>query len=144
MELPPVSDEFSLTYSGSLGAMQLDKLNPFLEHSEYVHVNSGSLESASFAIGIHAGHATGTMKAVYRDLYISIVNKRTGSSRGIINTIGSVIINQLKLRNENGVDTSVLRKNGRIDYVRKPRNTFVQVLWFSLRTGLLDILFLKS
>lgn len=141
MALPLSSQEFSVKYSGTLNAMQLTKLNAFLDHSEYVHIDSGILQTATYDVEVTSGRASGTVKALYKHLKISILNKKTGSSQGIVNEVGSLIMNNLKIRTENMPGSKVSLKIGKVNYKRRSQNTFIQFLWFSLRTGILDVLY---
>ena len=141
--LPLSSSKFSFKYSGSLGKMEINKLNPFLEHSEYIRVDSGVIETVAFDIRVNSGHATGTMKAVYKGLKISVLDKKTGSDKGIIKQAASLIMNQLKIRSENIAGNRIAYKMSKVEYTRQSTNSFIQFLWFSLRSGVLDVLFIK-
>ncbi|MGA2091674.1 MAG: hypothetical protein ABSH12_09485 [Endomicrobiales bacterium] len=136
------SRAFSLQYSGSLGTMDMRKLNAFLEHSEYIRIDSGTIQKITFDIGVSDGHATGAMKALYKDLKITVLSRKTGGSNGIINKLSSLLMNHIAIRRENMADTKTPFKTAKIEYIRKPQNTFLQFLWFSLRSGVLDVLFL--
>jgi len=139
MVLPVISPKISFRYSGSLDLMDATRLNSFLEIGESLRIKSGILQSATFDINMIAGHASGTVRAIYRDLNIAVLNRRTGSERGAFNRITSFITNALKIRRTNMPDKSGSMKIGEVNYMRKRDDTFLQLVWFSLRSGLGDV-----
>jgi hypothetical protein len=139
MVIPAISPKIKSRYSGSFGAMDLSRLNSFLEIGEDLRIKSGSLQSVTFDISMIAGRSSGTVRAVYRDLYIATLNKRTGSERGAVNRIKSFIVNEMKIRETNIPDKSGSIKIGEVNYTRKRDDTFLQLVWFSLRSGVGDV-----
>jgi hypothetical protein len=99
MTIPVTSPDFSLHYSGSLNAMDLTRLNAFLDIAEHTRIKSGSAQEATFEIDVSAGQARGRVRAVYKDLDIALLNKQTGSAKGINNRVTSFLANVLKIRN---------------------------------------------
>lgn len=80
------------------------------------------------------------MRGIYRDLVIAILDKKTGTKKGFDNRFASFLANLLKVRNSNAPNSSGSRKEGKVEYTRKPEDTFLQVVWFALRTGVVDII----
>jgi hypothetical protein len=139
MVIPVTSPEISFRYSGSLDLMDATRLNSFLENGEGLRIKSGILQNATFDVNVIAGRASGTVLAIYRDLDIAVINRRTGSERGVFNRITSFITNAMKLRRANMPDKSGSMKIGEVKYTRKRDDTFLQLVWFSLRSGAGDI-----
>ncbi|MHB8907092.1 MAG: hypothetical protein ACYC6D_13305 [Melioribacteraceae bacterium] len=139
MEIPLASKNFSLHYSGSLSKMDVTKLNEFIEPGEHHRIKSGTLQSASFNINVSWGHATGTLRAIYKDLTIAILNKDTGSEKGIFNRILSFFGKVFVIRGSNIPDEKGLMKIGEINYKRNPQDYFLQFVWFALRGGVADL-----
>jgi hypothetical protein len=139
MVIPAVSPELSLRYSGSFGAMDLPRLNSFFEMGEGLRIKSGTLQSAAFDINVTAGHASGTVRTRYRDLRIAFLNRRTGNERGVFNRIRSFTLNAMKIRSANMPDRWGSTKTGEVNYTRKQDDTFFQLVWFSLRSGVGDV-----
>jgi hypothetical protein len=104
MTIPVTPSDFSLHYSGSLSAMDLTRLDAFLDIAEHTRIKSGSAQEASFDIDVNAGQARGRVQAVYRDLEIALLNKRTGSAKGLENRAASFLANELKIRHSNSPD----------------------------------------
>lgn len=139
MVIPLISPEIKSRYSGSFDAMDLSRLNSFLEIGEDLRIKSGILQSVTFDISMIGGHSSGTVRAIYRDLYIATLNRRTGSERGTVNRIKSFIVNEMKIRETNMPDKSGSIKIGEVNYTRKRDDTFLQLVWFSLRSGVGDV-----
>jgi hypothetical protein len=140
MSIPIAPGDFSLHYSGSLGAMDLTRFNAFLEIAEHTRIKSGSAQAAAFEIDVTAGQARGHVRAVYKDLEIAVLDKQTGTEKGFENRIASWLTNVLKIRNSNAPDASGAIKEGEVNYTRRPADEFQQFLWFALRSGVLDII----
>jgi hypothetical protein len=139
MVIPVASPEISFRYSGSLDLMDATRLNSFLEVGESLRIKSGILQNATFDVNVTAGRASGTVRVMYRDLTIAFRNSRTGSERGAYNQITSYIANAMKIRGTNMPDKSGSMKIGEVKYTRKPDDTFLQLVWFSLRSGVGDV-----
>jgi len=131
----PVSPEFSFRYSGSLHAMDLRALNPFIEIAEQQRIKSGMLQTATFDIAVSAGSASGSVRAVYRDLTLAAINKHTGSEKGFLDGIASYIARTYKIRATNVPDKSGAIMIGKVKYTRKRDDPFFRFWWFALRSG---------
>jgi hypothetical protein len=139
MVIPVASPETSFRYSGSLELMDATRLNSFLEVGEGLRIKSGILQHATFDVNVTAGHASGPVRVIYRDLAIAFRDSRTGSEKGAYNRITSYIANATKIRGTNMPDKSGSMKIGKVKYTRKPDDTFLQLVWFSLRSGVGDV-----
>lgn len=135
MSIPLQPRDFSLNYSGSLGPMDLTRLNGFLEIPEKTRITSGQARKASFAIQVDKGHARGWMRGTYEDLRIAVLDKRTGTER----EVASFVANSFKVRNGNGIGNSEA-KVGLVSYSREPEDGFLKFIWAALRTGVLDVI----
>ncbi len=140
MSIPSTAPNFSLHYSGSLSAMDLPRLNAFLEISEHTRIKSGSAQEAAFEIEVTDGQARGRVRATYQNLEIAVLNKQSGSEKGLANRVTSFFANELKIRNANPPEGSNSRKEGEVNYTKKPDEEFLQFLWFALRMGVLDVI----
>jgi hypothetical protein len=139
LAIPLASPGFSLRYSGTLGEMRAEKINQFLELAEHRRIASGILQSATCQVNVVSGKAHGTLRAVYKDLSISLLDKKTGKEGGILNRIASFLGNLFVVRGTNVPDKNGELKVGKILYSRKPDDYFFQFLWFSVRTGVSDV-----
>ena len=139
--IPVVSRDLSFRYSGSLSGMDLSALNSFLEVSDHMRIKSGVLQEATYEVNVVSGRANGTVTGVYTNLSLAVINKTTGSEKGIMDRITSFIGNKFTIR-QNNVEGSM--KIGRINYTRVPDDPFFQYVWFALRTGVRDFIWIKG
>lgn len=140
MSIPITPSEFSLHYSGSLSAMDLTRLDAFLDIAEHTRIKSGSAQEATFDIDVTAGKSRGRVRAIYKDLDIAILDKQTGTENRLDHRVASFLANVLKIRNSNSPDASGSMKEGEVNYTRRPEDEFQQFAWFALRTGVLDVI----
>ncbi len=140
MTIPVATPDFSLHYSGSLSAMDLTRLDAFLDIAEHTRIKSGSAQEAAFEINVTAGQARGRVRTIYRDLEMAFLDKQSGTEKGLDNRVASFFMNVLKIRNANAPDASGAMKEGNVNYTRRPEDTFLQFSWFALRTGVLDVI----
>jgi hypothetical protein len=140
MSIPITPPGFSFNYSGSLTAMDLTRLNAFLEIAEHIRIKSGSAKEAAFEIDVTAGQTRGRVRAIYQDLEIALLDKQTGSAKGVNNRIISLFENAFRIRSSNAPNASGAMKEGKVNYKRKPDDEFLQFAWFALRTGVLDVI----
>lgn len=136
MTLPLHTSALEFTYSGELGPMKATALNEFLTVSDRIRIESGDVESAGFSIRVSGGRASGTVRAVYRDLNIQTLDEETGRAGGLVQSFKTFIANTFKIRVDN---TPEDMKTGQVNYVRKPDDAFMDVVWLSVRGGLGDI-----
>ena len=139
MAIPLSSKDFSLRCSGSLSTMDLTELNLFIEAGEHRRIKSGTLQSAAFTTDVISGNTSGTLRLVYKDLTIAVLNKDTGSEKGIFNQISSFFGKVFVIRRANMPDEKGLMKVGETKYTRSPDDYFLQFVWFALRNGLADV-----
>ena len=140
MTIPITPRDFSLHYSGSLSAMDLTRLDAFLEIAEHIRIKSGSAQEASFEIDVTNGQARGRVRAIYKDLEMAVLDKKTGTEKGLDNRVASFLENVLKIRSSNAPDASGSMKEGKVNYTRRPGDEFQQFAWFALRTGVMDVI----
>ena len=140
MSIPITPPDFSLHYSGSLSAMDLTRLNAFLDIAERTRIKSGSAQEAAFDIDVTDGQARGHVRAIYENLEIAVLDKQTDTEKGLDNRVASFLANLLKIRNSNAPDASGSMKEGEVNYTRRPEDEFLQFAWFALRTGVLDVI----
>jgi len=139
MTIPLATPGFSLHFSGTLGPMDLTRLDAFLDIAERTRIASGKVAKVAFEVSMNKGQARGRVRAVYQDLRIVVLDKRTGTEKGLRNRLATWFANGFKIRKSNP-DAKGASKDGKVDYRRKPEDTFFQVAWFSLRSGVLDVI----
>lgn len=140
MTIPITPPDLALHYSGSLSAMDLTRLDRFLDVAEHTRIKSGSVKEAAFEIDVTAGQARGRVRAIYADLKIAILDEQTGTEMGFDNRVASFLTNVLKIRNSNAPDASGSMKEGQVNYARRPEDKFLPFVWLALRSGVLDVI----
>lgn len=140
LAIPAASPDLSFKCSGSLGPMDLTRLGPFLSIVENYDISSGHARWAEFEITVTSGRARGRVRADFSDLTVAVLDKSTGSEKGWDNRIASFLANRFKIRGTNSPGASAPMKEGRVAYRRKPGDTFLQVVWYALRSGVLDVI----
>ncbi len=135
---PLTSPTFSLQSSGSLTEIKLTKLNIFLETAEHVRIKSGVSQFASFNLRVDDGKATGTVGVEFKDFSLAFIDRESRSDKGIFNVIKSFLANTFKFNSESKRDKNGKLTLGKINYKRKPDDTFMQVLWYSVRSGVAE------
>ncbi|HAR98905.1 MAG TPA: hypothetical protein DCS11_08455 [Syntrophus sp. (in: bacteria)] len=139
MTIPIVSPDFSLHYSGSIGAMDLARFNAFLEQARHARIKSGMLKEGSFDIDVTDGRARGLVRATYDDLKIALIDEETGSAKGWGDRAASFTVNAFKIRNSNAPDGPGAMKTGTVSYPRDPQERFLKFAWRALRSGIFDV-----
>jgi len=140
MTIPLKGPDVSLRYSGTLSSMDLTRLDAFLDRAEHIRIKSGRVSEVAFEVQVIAGQAHGRVHASYRDLKMAVLDQATGTEKGLGNRLASFLMNAFRLRHGNGPDTAGAVKEGKVDYQKKLDDTFMQVVWFSLRSGVLDLI----
>lgn len=140
MTIPLASREFSLNYSGSLGEMDLTRLDAFLSIAEHLRIKSGRAQEVTFKIDVTGGQAHGRVKAVYKDLKIAVRDELTGSERGLKSQFASFLMNTFKVQDSKGRDAAGIIREAEVKYTRKPEDEFLQFVWFALRSGILTVI----
>lgn len=139
MQLPVAPDALAFHYSGSLSAMDLTRLDEYMAGTGRVQIRSGRVGEATFDIDVADGHARGVVRGTYQDLHVVVVNRDTGSRKGVANRVETILSNALKVRDDNTPNRAGALKAGRVDYAHEPEESFLQFAWLALRTGLLDL-----
>jgi hypothetical protein len=94
----------------------------------------------TFKIDVTSGQARGHVRGIYRDLVIAVLDKQTGSEKGFDNRVASFFANLLKIRSSNAPNNPVSMKEGKVNYARRPEDTFLRFAWVALRSGVVDII----
>jgi hypothetical protein len=139
MKIPMTARKFSVSYTGSMTAMDGTTLNRFLETAEHTRITSASLDNARFAVSVERGSASGTLHMAYRDLYLTLLDKKSGSKLVLGKQLATLFANIVKIRGSNMPNKSGSMKIGTVSYRTKPGDTFINVIWFSLRSAMADV-----
>ena len=143
MSIPVVSPECSFKYSGSLSKMDVSTLNHSLRPPTRYASSRVSFRRHHSTSRLLQGRASGSVRAIYRDLHLAVINEHTGSEKGFFDGISSFYINAARIRRDNVPDKSGTMKIGEVNYTRKRDDPFLRFAWAALRTGVKDVTVFK-
>ncbi|OGS06176.1 MAG: hypothetical protein A2204_05460 [Elusimicrobia bacterium RIFOXYA1_FULL_47_7] len=134
MAIPVKPKDFSMSYYGSLEAMDLTRLNAFLVIAEHTRVKSGTVQELTYKIDVNSGTASGNVIAVYKDFSIGVLDIKSGSEH----SISSFLANAFKIWSTSDRLASGILKPGEVKYTKLRDEGFMQFVWYALRSGVLD------
>jgi hypothetical protein len=79
------------------------------------------------------------VEAIYENLEFAFLDQVTGSEKGLDHRVASFLANGLKFRSSNPSDPAGKRKEGKVNFTRRPEDELQQFVWFALRSGTLDV-----
>lgn len=140
MSIPIAPPGFSLRYSGSLGPMDLTRLDPFLGIAEHVRIGSGTAREVTFEIEVTDGQALGWVRADYEKLRLVLLDSQDGTAKGFDNQVATFVANLVRVRHSNSPDRSGVRKEGQVRYARVAGDNFLEFVWHALWSGVRDVI----
>jgi hypothetical protein len=135
---PLWATDFSMVATGSLDAMEINRLNPWLTISDELRIQSGRATRADFEINFLKNQSRGQVQLIYRDLSVESIDPRTRSGDGLEERLETFLLNTLKLNSENIPDDSGKIRIGTVNHRRASTETFLSYLWLAVRSGLGD------
>jgi hypothetical protein len=124
----------TLYVHGSLHGMDIRDLNPFLEKTEFIHINSGKLNKLNFSFVANNYKSTGQLIVRYNELSIIYMKMKKGLAAALTGMIFNIICNA-KILNDNPMPGKELRV-GIIDYKRDPERFVINYLLKSVMSGI--------
>ena len=129
---------FHMTGSGNLKPFDLIQLNSILMDLEGVEVVSGLVQELDFDFEMIDDTSSGRMHLVYENLKLELIDKDDYDA-SLMNSLKSMLANEVVLESDNLPDSNNDLRTGEIDHVRPPESPFFQHIWFTLRSGMFDI-----
>ncbi|HBB91213.1 MAG TPA: hypothetical protein DC042_05715 [Bacteroidales bacterium] len=120
--------------SGSLAAMDADALNPMLENSALIHVNSGRIDAMNFSLSANNTKSSGRMTLLYHGLEIAMINRKTDETTAFKERFMSFFANR-KLLDSNPLPKDEVRE-GPIDFDRDPERFLFHYAFKSILSGM--------
>jgi hypothetical protein len=118
---------------GTLGPMDLTKLNQVMEPVAFVHVKEGFNQQMKFSFSGDDHKSEGSMEFRYNDLSVLMIDKEKGQA-GLDEKLGSFLANAFVLKASN--PKSVFLRIGNIVYERDPSRAMFHYWWQSLLSGI--------
>ena len=139
--LPLLANNFSMSYSGRLGAMPATAFTPFLLGATKLGFSNGEVESISFTARVRNGFASGTVVPRWKGLKVEVPGiAKTGPLGGIRRAIAKFAANEFMVNADNSASAKRPPEDGVIRHQWTPRQSLPQFLWFSIRDAILPIL----
>ncbi len=89
------------TYEGSMQPMKFSEFNPLTEDYMFVALKSGLIEQTNFSVIANEHMSTGQMNFLYKDLKISLIDKKNPDNRGFKYKAGTWLVNNLIVKSNN-------------------------------------------
>jgi hypothetical protein len=134
MDFPLSTSATLFNCSGKLNTISFSDLNPFVEQNASISMKEGVIDSLSFAFKANEIHSTGTMKFIYHDLKIELLNQKTKQSN-IFKDAMSVFAHKLILKEDNPKGNNPVRESS-IDINRDTTKFIFNYCWRSLLSGI--------
>lgn len=123
-------------FRGSLGAMQVDDLNPIIEKNAGLSANKGMIDKMKFNLSGNNFNSSGDLLLLYHDLTLDMEIKDLEEKSEVKELIISFIAN-LKIKNANPLPGQEVRK-GEIYFERDKERYIINYCFKSVLSGVLS------
>lgn len=120
--------------SGKITAMPMALFNPIIEPAKHILIKSGQLDSVNFSFVANENSSEGTMKFMYHDLKIEVMNKKVAKN-GFKEKLQTIAANNLIVKNNNPNKDGVIR----ISKIYAKRNPYRFFVFYSMQSILSGI-----
>jgi len=124
----------TFTVKAILYHMPASSLNPLLSNNVFMKVTSGEIESMSFYFTANDLKAKGSMRLLYHDLKVAVMNKETDKGNALSERFLSMVLN-FKVFNSNPLPGKEVRI-GKIEYDRNPEKFLFNYCVKSILSGI--------
>lgn len=140
IEIPYDSSTYRMAMSGSVGAIDLTRINSLTIPLQGIEVQDGHLAALRFDATVDGRTAGGTVWAAYRDLDVQVVDRETGEG-GLFDDVKSFVTNTFVLRGDNmpGDGEADDARPGAIEYYVRRDDSFFTRVWAPIRSGLMAV-----
>lgn len=139
-ELHLSSADFDFRYEArSLGPLEMPALNPMFVPNAGVRIDSGRCDSLWLSARAGETGARGELRAIYRDLHVSMVDKNDGES-SLPQKLASLYANTFQLHEDNLAGGEDAPRLGRIAWDHPRHEPFFAYWWRSIRSGLYSVI----
>jgi hypothetical protein len=137
MKLPLKTDILRFEYEGSLGKMNVLSLNPHLKVADKSELTSGDIVSAAFTVVSQGSLTKAGIVPIYNGLKVKTLTAKS-TEGGAFQDIKTFFANTFKIR-ESNPDKEGKIKSGNIIYTKEKSDYFLDIVWFSLRDALGEV-----
>jgi len=126
----------SFNYKGTLGAMDLQAVNPATMPLAMVKIATGTLKQFDFDIKADNKAAHGDVAIQYNNLKVNLLKPDTVNDNLKHRTLASFFANLFILKHDNPDVAGGIPRSFYVDNLRKPQTPFFQFVWHTLLEGL--------
>jgi len=126
----------SYAYKGSIGAMDLGKLNKATMPFALVKITSGDLDQLVFDIKANRNVSTGNVTMLYHDLKIHVLKMDTVDDLYRHRGMASLFANALIVKRNNPDQPGGMPRSFNVTNVREPNTAFFKTVWETLSKGI--------
>jgi hypothetical protein len=124
----------TFTMEGSLGSIDAKDLNMMLERAAFVSARSGKIDDLYFSFRADNAMARGNVKMLYKDLKVTIMDKKTGDSTKLKEKLISLVANN-RIYDSNPLPGKDVRL-GKIEQARDPERFLFHYCFRSILSGI--------
>jgi len=126
----------SYSYKGSVGPMDMGKLNKAVMPFALVKLTSGQLDELSFDIKANRNVSKGNVTLLYHDLKIHVLKMDTIQDMYRHRGMASLFANALIVKRNNPDKPGGIPRSFNVTYVREPDTAFFKTVWKTLAKGI--------
>jgi hypothetical protein len=131
----PLNSSKELFYcSGTVSSMPLFLFNPMIKYNKRLLINKGTLDSVCFSFIARENASTGTMKFMYHDLKIDLLNEHH-KKKGLIVLFKSLLVNSFLIKESNPGNDGIVRES-KIFLKHNPYRYFLNYSLQSILSGI--------
>lgn len=94
--------------SGSIKAMDMKSFNPIIEQAKHLSIQRGRLDHVSFSFVAHENSSKGTMRFMYHDLKVELLNKEDKKNK-LKTKLKTFLVNKLMVQESNPGKDGIVR-----------------------------------
>lgn len=130
----PLDERQAYTAQGVLSNLPLKDLNPILENTAQIRIESGTLQELLFNFSYNDQRSDGHIEIKYDGLHMTRLNAGREKSTNFFQTF---LLNAF-VKNKKNTSTALAKRSGKIEVQRNPHRSIFQYWWSSVQSGLKD------
>ncbi|GAA4903749.1 hypothetical protein [Mucilaginibacter defluvii] len=126
----------AFSYRGSLGPMDLSRINRGVAPISMVKVTSGNLKQFDFNIEANRYRARGKVTMLYNDLKIGILKRDEDDGKLKKKGLMSILANHLVIERNNPDEPGKAPRSANVNFIRPVNYAFFKLVWKTLFAGI--------
>jgi hypothetical protein len=137
-----LSEDNDFTFAGKMGGGGLLKFNKILENNAFLRIEKGHSRGITFNMKANNNYAAGKMIFYYRNLKISVIDKKTNKTSGLDESIASFFANTFVINSNN--PSLLVLKEGNIYFKRDKAKSIFNYWAKSFLSGVVSSMGVKN